>query len=103
MHHPDYPDFLYCFEKACQREALKVCPAMFYITKISVFSAEDVYKRQTQYRPVRCSLINVQIPGHTEQNVITKDDLKQILTKLQCHCKQNPVKNIRFLTLISNL
>lgn len=40
MHHPDHPDFLYCFEKACQREALKVCPAMFYITKISVFSAD---------------------------------------------------------------
>lgn len=40
MPHPDHSDFLYCFEKACQREALKACPAIFFATEIRIFSAD---------------------------------------------------------------
>ncbi len=56
MHHPDHPNFLYCFEKACQREALKACPAMFYTTEICVFSADSssastIMDIREQYNP----------------------------------------------------
>lgn len=42
MHHPDQSDFLYGFEKACQREALKACPAIFCTMKICMFSADHL-------------------------------------------------------------
>ena len=40
MHHPDQRYFLYCLKKACQREAFKACPAIFFATEIRAFSAD---------------------------------------------------------------
>ena len=53
----------------------------------------------TVYTVPSCKVFSHKCPNPGDiqsKNAVTKDDLKQILTKLQCHYKQNQVKKYSF-------